>query len=167
MWDPMVYNGKCPCPGVIPTAWECRTTFLSCSPFHPAHVEQSHVVGTKKILRVLPFASLMPLQHLQPCHARCREAHKPDVMLFTWKRQCVKMCLEAVVTRSMGFSSCVFTACVHAHAVPLSCHHLKRDCPLALLSLAASAVQVLGLPLSCRLMSLCMCVFPEDGGQDL
>lgn len=55
-WVGMMYNGKCPCPAVLPTAWECWIVFLSSSPPCPAVEEQSHAVGTKKFLMDLPFA---------------------------------------------------------------------------------------------------------------
>lgn len=54
----------------------------------------------------------------------------PDIMLFTCKRQFVKICLGAAVTISMGFISRLFTVCAHVYAVLLSCHNPKLDCPL-------------------------------------
>lgn len=76
----------------------------------------------------------------------------PDIMVFPCKRQFVKICLWAAVTISMGFISSLFTVCAHVYAALLSHHNPKLDCPLDLLSLAASAEQVSGLPLSCRLI---------------
>lgn len=76
----------------------------------------------------------------------------PDIMVFPCKRQFVKICLWAAVTISMGFISSLFTVCAHVYAALLSHHNPKLDCPLDLLSLAASAEQVPGLPLSCRLI---------------
>lgn len=51
-------------------------------------------------------------------------------MLFTCKRQFVKICPEAVVTISMGFIPCLFTVCAHVYAVLFSRHNPKPDCPL-------------------------------------
>jgi len=54
----------------------------------------------------------------------------PDIMLFTCKRQFVKVCLGAAVTMSMGFISRLFTVCAHVYAVALSHRNPKFDCPL-------------------------------------
>lgn len=69
----------------------------------------------------------------------------PDIMLFTCKRQFVKICLGAAVTISMGFISRLFTVCAHVYAVLLP-HHNRKLVPWTLLSLAAPAAQVPGLP---------------------
>ena len=54
----------------------------------------------------------------------------PDIMLFTCKRQFVKICLGAAVTISMEFISRLFTVCAHVYVVLLSRHNPKLDSPL-------------------------------------